>query len=171
MYKDWPIPGPRTVEWVCRFLLHLGRTPTEHHRTWKAFLKLQDSRGVETHRIGLEVLEVSGCYDQLNIANIAGLEKLLREAQLIEWQYAESARKAKDGDGDGGGKKSKGSGKGDVLVSGEQQLFTGKHKEYGNVMISPELFAYVAQEAEKEVSVMKQVRKAREERALARRDP
>ena len=58
-----------------------------------------------------------------------------------------------------------------MLVSGEQQLFTGKHKEYGNVMISPELLAYVAQEAEKEVSVMRQVRKAREERALACRDP
>ena len=37
-------------------------------------------------------------------------------------------------------------------------------------MISPELLAYVAQEAEKEVAVMKQVRKAREERALARKD-
>ena len=102
VYKDWPIPGPRTVEWVCSFLLHLGRTQTEHHRSWKLLLKLQDSSwGVETHRIALEVLEVSGCYDQLNIANVAGLEKLLREAQFVEWQYAESARKAKDGGGGG----------------------------------------------------------------------
>ena len=49
------------------------------------------------------------------------------------------------------------------------QLFTGKHKEYGNIMISPELLEYVSKEAEKEVNVMKQVRKAREERALARK--
>ena len=37
-------------------------------------------------------------------------------------------------------------------------------------MISPELLEYVAKEAEKEVNVMKQVRKAREERALSRKD-
>ena len=88
------------------------------------------------------------------------------------WQHAESARRTKDGGG-GDGDDKKGRGKGgqsDVLVSGEQQLFIGKHKEYGNVMISPELLAYGAQEAEKEVSVMKQERKAREERALARKD-
>ena len=169
-YKDWPVQGPRTVAWVCRFLTHLGRTPTEHHRSWKQLLRLSDSGwGVDIHRVALEVLEVSGSYDQLNLANIAGLEKLLREAQFIEWQYAESAKKQADGGGDGG-KKPKGGGKGDVLVSGELQLFTGKHKEYGNIMISPELLEYVAKEAEKEVNVMKQVRKAREERALSRKD-
>ena len=37
-------------------------------------------------------------------------------------------------------------------------------------MISPGLLEYVAKEAEKEVNVMKQVRKAREERALSRKD-
>ena len=35
-------------------------------------------------------------------------------------------------------------------------------------MIRPELLEYVAKEAEKEVHVMKQVRKAREERKLLR---
>ena len=40
--------------------------------------------------MSLEVLEVSGSYDQLNVASIAGLEKLLREAQLIDRQYAGS---------------------------------------------------------------------------------
>jgi hypothetical protein len=118
----------------------------------------------------LEVLETCGCYDQVNLPNIAGLEKLLREAQFVEWQYAESSKKASEGKtDDGGGKRPKGSGKGDVLVSKEMELFTGKHKEYGSIMIAPELLAYVAVEAEKEVHVMKQVRKAREERALARK--
>ena len=169
-YKDWPVSGPRTVAWVCRFLTHLGRTPTEHHRGWKALLKLQDSSwGVDIHRLALEVLETSGCYDQLNLPNIAGIEKLLREAQFVEWQYAESSKKAGEAGGSGDNKKGKGGGKGDVLISGEMQLFTGKHKEYGNIMISPELLEYVSKEAEKEVNVMKQVRKAREERALARK--
>ena len=77
--------GARTVAWVCRFLTHFGRTPTRHHRSWKQFLWLSDSsRGVDIHRVALEVLEVAGLYHQLNLANIAGLEKLLREAQFIE---------------------------------------------------------------------------------------
>ena len=36
--------------------------------------------------MALEVLEVTGCYGQLDIANVAGLEKLLREVQFVEWQ-------------------------------------------------------------------------------------
>ena len=39
----------------------------------------------------------------------------------------------------------------------------------GNIMIAPELLEYVAKEAEREVNVMEQVRKAREECALARK--
>ena len=94
---------------------------------------------------------------------------LLASSQFVEWQYAESSKKAGKAGGSGDNKKGKGGGKGDVLISGEMQLFTGKHKEYGNIMISPELLEYVSKEAEKEVNVMKQVRKAREERALARK--
>ena len=37
-------------------------------------------------------------------------------------------------------------------------------------MICPEILEYVAKKAEKEVHAMKQVRNAREERALARKD-
>ena len=85
-------------------------------------MRLSDSSwGVDIHRVPLEVLEVSGSYDQLSLANIAELEKLLREAQFIEWQYAESAKKQGEGGGSSGGgegKKPKGGGKGDVLASG-----------------------------------------------------
>ena len=96
-YKDWLVQGARTVAWVCRFLIHLGRTPTENHRSWKQLLRLSDSSwGVDINRVALEVLEVPGSYDQLNLANIAGLEKLLREAHFTEKQYAESAKKQVD---------------------------------------------------------------------------
>ena len=40
---------------------------------------------------------------------------------------------------------------------------------YVNIMIAPELLDHVAKEAETEANVMKQVRKAREERSLARK--
>ena len=50
----------------------------------------------------------------------------------------------------------------------EGSIFLGSHKEFGDVMVAPSLLDYVAQEVEREVAVMKQVRKAREERSLAR---
>ena len=41
------------------------------------------------------------------------------------------------------------------------------HREYGDVMIAPELLEYVSKEIAKDASIMKEVRKAREERAAA----
>ena len=41
---------------------------------------------------------------------------------------------------------------------------------HGDVMICPDLMDYVAKETEREASVMKQVRKAREERTLAAKE-
>lgn len=49
----------------------------------------------------------------------------------------------------------------------EASIFSGSHKQYGDSMVSPALLEYVAKEVESEASVMKQVRKAREERAAA----
>eukprot|EP00435_Cladocopium_sp_Y103_P017810 s3339_g4.t1 len=46
-------------------------------------------------------------------------------------------------------------------------IFAGAHKEYGDVMVAPSLLEYVAKEVESEAAVLKQVRKAREERAAA----
>ena len=43
-------------------------------------------------------------------------------------------------------------------------MFAGSHREFGDTMVAPELLDYVSKEIEKDASVMKQVRKAREER-------
>ena len=43
----------------------------------------------------------------------------------------------------------------------------GVTKSLGDVMAAPDLLSYVAKEVEQEASVMKQIRKAREERAAA----
>jgi hypothetical protein len=50
----------------------------------------------------------------------------------------------------------------------ESAFFLGTHREFGDTMVCPELLDFVAKEVEREASVMKQVRKAREERALQR---
>ena len=78
---------------------------------------------------------------------------------------------AVEGEGAGGGndkKKGKGAkGASRVGVYDETAIFLGKHKEFGDTMVAPELLDYVSKEVEREAAVMKQVRKAREERAFA----
>lgn len=119
-------------------------------------------------------LELAGGYDGLDVVNLACVELLLRQAQLVEFSYSERGPAppppAKDSDGK---EKPKGSGKGKndkVGIYDESFIFLGSHKEYGTVMVAPDLLDYVSREVEREASVMKQVRKAREERALARKD-
>ena len=113
--------------------------------------------------------------------NLGCFELLLRRAQLIEYTYstngpapplpasqAESSAESKPQP-----KKGKGGGRGERRVGmyDESAIFLGAHKEFGDVMVSPDLLDYVSHEVEREAAVMKQVRKAREERDLARQAP
>ena len=52
----------------------------------------------------------------------------------------------------------------------EAAMWTGATKDNQNVMVCPALLRYVSKEAETQVNLLKSVRKAREERALAGRD-
>ena len=110
----------------------------------------------------MKILDKLGRYDGLDLSNLAGVEMAFRRAQLIEYFYSER--------GPGGGK---GSGKGKKedkkeeggLYQMEASIFSGSHKEFGDTMVAPDLMDYVSREVEREASIMKQVRKAREERA------
>ena len=46
----------------------------------------------------------------------------------------------------------------------EAQIFTGTAGEQSDVMVAPALMEYVAKEVERNASILKQVRKAKEER-------
>ncbi len=63
----------------------------------------------------------------------------------------------------------KGGGKGSRGGFDESSFFTGAHREYGDTMVAPDLLEYVSKEVEREASVMKQARKAREEHAMAKK--
>ena len=65
------------------------------------------------------------------------------------------------GDKKGGGKSSSSFG----LVD-ESAVFGGSRRHSGEAMIMPELMDFVANEVKRDANVMKQVRKAREERRL-----
>ena len=118
-------------------------------------------RGVE-HEAILKMLDHAGCYDGLDLANLCGVETALRRAQLLEYAYGQDGRQK----GKGGG----GKGRRDFLQAGlldEAAVFQGTHREHGDLMVCPALLDYVAREVERDASVLKQVRKAKEERKSA----
>ena len=162
--EDWAIPGPRTSEWCVRFLNRRNGGPMDHHRWWIQNHSLKpDSWGVAEHDNLSKALDKLGRFDGLDLANLAGVELMFRRLQLIEYVCSEK--------GPGGGK---GSSKGDkktdamsLVQQHEATIFAGAHKEFGDVMVAPLLLEYVAKEVESEAAVLKQVRKAREERAAA----
>ena len=65
--------------------------------------------------------------------------------------------------------KDKGGGKGTAVMSAESAALAGRHLEYGTAMVAPELIPHISKEAEREVLILKQIRKARGERASASR--
>ena len=161
-FEDWSVPGPRTSEWCVRFLNRRNGGPTDHHRWWVQNYALKnDAWGVAEHDTLMKIVDKLGRYDGLDLSNLAGAELAFRRLQLIEFVYSER--------GPGGGKgSSKTDKKGDAMTSMQQYeatIFSGSHKEFGDCMVAPTLLDYVAKEVEGEAAVLKQVRKAREERA------
>ena len=129
------------------------------HRFWVSTNKFdRNDWGFAEHELVMRSLEHAGSYDGLDVCNLAAFEDLVRQAQLIEYMYSQDENKKKDG---------KGQGKGKIGVSDEASIFAGTHREHGDSMVAPELLEYVSKEVEKDTSVLKQMRKDKEERRLA----
>ena len=95
--------------------------------------------------------------DQLDPFNSIGIELMFRRAQTIEYPHSEKARELESRNV--GGK----------LSLEEQYSFGSLVRQAGTLMIAPELLDHVKAEAEKDVQLAKNMRKAREERELARK--
>ena len=146
--------GPRTLKWVLAFMLENGPSAMGWHHKWKADCKLQDSdAGVDAHETYCRVLQTMASYDQLDLGNLAGVELMVRQLQLVEERH-------KDRLGGSSGKDS----------LDEKYLFAGSaHRN--NLCVCPKLQEWVGEEMRKESLIMKERRKAREERGLARPPP
>ena len=135
--------------WVVKWLAARGITPLAWHAGWKANGGLQDSdAAVLLHESHCRILETSLCYDQLNAGSLAGLELVCRQIQYCE---DELSHRFDDMQGD--------------AVS-DYYLMSGAQSR-SQLCICPELRAWIASEVQKESSVLKERRKAREERVLA----
>jgi len=160
-FSDWPIAGPRSVEWCAQFINRRGGGPQDHHRFFKHTYGLTKTDwGVDAHGIIMHMLEEAGGYDGTEVCSLASMEVAMRHAQLVEYVYVQegAAKEIKSK-----GKKGKGSSAG---LLDEASIFLGARRETCEAMTCPALLEYVAGEVEKDASIMKQVRKARDERRL-----
>ena len=148
-WPDSPVKGPVTVLWCCRFMKINGGSPSSWHHRWQALAKVQSSEpGVQAHDAFCRTLEIMLCFDQLSLGSLASAEYVCRQIQLVEEKYKEKA----------------GNNANTEIVQ-EQHLFGG-HSSRTNLCICPDLSAWIAEEMKTEAAVMKERRKAREERAL-----
>ena len=107
----------------------------------------------------MRAFQFFGEYDQIDLGNLVGLEVILRRCQLIEFHYEKKHKTEK-------GAKEQTAG----VSRDEAAYFSGTHRLAGEVMICPELVEWVSKEIGRDTEVVKQMRKAREESTLSRKD-
>ena len=98
-----------------------------------------------------ETTELACTYDQVDISNLASMEALARHMQFIEHNVKKKKDTVKDFD--------------------SQDYYLGRQRRTGGAIISPELLKWVAESAARDSAILKEERKAAEERALARAPP
>ena len=101
-----------------------------------------------THELLSEILELATTFDQLDVSNLACMECLCRHAQYIEQRVKKKRESGKDFD--------------------SQDYYLGRTRRTGGAIISPELLKWVAESAARDSAILKEERKAAEERALQR---
>ena len=113
--------------------------------------------GVAEHETLLRIIELAGQYDQLDVSNIACMEAAARRVQTIEWAYHDKIRETDAGSTS-------------RLSLEEATAFSGLSRAGDLLMVAPALLDHVKVAVEKDAAIMKNIRKAREERELRRKD-
>lgn len=147
--EDWPLDGPRTFREYADLIRRRGGTPSGYHTKWSSESQL-DKKSSEAliHEIGMDVIELSFTVDQVNAPNLAAFELLGRWMQMLEHAVAQNSRKP------------------ELNNTGH---FLGTQSRSGVGGLTSTLAKHVANRAAEEASVLKEQRKAREERALLRK--
>ena len=154
----WVLTGPRTTKWCLGYLVSEGLGLEGHHERLRTLCRVDASAwGIQEHFQLSMVAKHALLTDQLNGPNLLCLEVIFRRIQAIEFAYGEKARE------------SEAKAVGGRLSLEEQQVFGGLTRQAGTLMVCPALLDYVKSETEREASLSKNLRKAREERELARK--
>jgi hypothetical protein len=93
---------------------------------------------------------MAACVDQLDVGNLVSIECACRQLQYVEHEVKKKAD-ARRGD------------------YSSEAYFLGRTRRSGGALIAPELLKWVSEKAARDSAVLKEQRKAAEERALARK--
>ena len=110
------------------------------------------------HDTACRVLHTLVSYDQYDVSESAAAEIISRQIQMIEERHR-----------DGGAQSSEG--KNSAHSSQDTHLFLGTAASRGGLCVCPALQEWISEELRRESSIMKERRKAREERALNNKGP
>ena len=154
----WTLSGPRTARWCVNYLAIENLGFEGHHERLRQVTKADASSwGIQEHFQVSMALRQALLVDQLDAYNLLTIEVQFRRLQTIEFSYSEKA------------KEMEAKAVGGRLSLEEQTTFGGVVRQYSTLMVCPDLLSFVKEETEKEASLAKNLRKAREEREAARR--
>lgn len=144
-FEDWPLEGPRTVLHLAKHMDKHGKSPSAFLERWCRAKRIEDSDRVQHElRTIVDCIELLGCYDQVNLANLAGVEVLARRLQTVFDAYELNPQRPN---------------------YEAARYFSGMGT--ATDAVAPELRSCVAKRARDEAEVEKQRQKARELRAKA----
>ncbi|CAK0895237.1 unnamed protein product, partial [Prorocentrum cordatum] len=84
-FDDFPVVGPRTTLWLCKFIRDQGSAPRTRTEKWMRDGHVPDNDRVKhEHGSLMEILETALTYDQLDVSALASFEILSRRIQLLE---------------------------------------------------------------------------------------
>ncbi|CAK0812161.1 unnamed protein product [Prorocentrum cordatum] len=157
-FEDFPVSGPRSMSW-CLHFLRRRHTPLDHHLMFRSTCSLKPEQWgvVAEHETLLRIIELAGQYDQLDVTSLACMEAAARKVQTIEWAYHDKIRETDAGSTS-------------RLSIEEATAFSSLSRAGDLMMVAPALLEHVKLQVEKDAAIMKNIRKAKEERELRRKD-
>lgn len=149
-FPDWIFDGPRATKEYITLILRKSNTPSAYHSKWLLESGVyKKSAEALAHEIGMDILEAALTYDQLNGANLACLELLARWMQMTEHAVAQNPKKPE--------------------ITVNPGVFLGNMSSSSAGGLTSTLAKHVAAKSAEEAAVLKEQRKAREERALLKK--
>ena len=154
------MPAPRTVTWCLRHLVAEGRGLESHLEHVKTLCGLQHNQwGMEEYANLAAVGRALMCHDQVDPANLLGMELLFRRLQTIEYSYSDRLREKMANSS------------GSKLTLDEQAAFGAVARTESRLMVCPALLEQARTEVEKEAGLAKALLKAREARSSLAKKP
>ena len=146
--RDWGVRGPRTTLWCLRHMGEHAGTPVGWHNRWVANHRLNPTEyGIDVHETACRFLQTLVCVDGVNAPDLESAEVVARQLQLVEERHRD--KKGVD----------------NLASSVDSHLYMGASSaSRGGDCICPMLQEWIAEELRRESGVLKERRKAREER-------